>query len=229
MADIWLLSPAGEAADLAYLLEDGGHSPRPLPEEPPHAGLRAAAEQVHRFRWVAGATPRALRRLLEAVSTARTRASLSSARWLVCDARSVAALARRGLLAQRCELGELGASLAAVAEAGDEVLAVLEGDEALAGRAELAAAGATLTEVCLPAAPSLPGPLASVAVVHSVIAAERLADWADGGGLASCRVVASAPVVAAALEALGVPVHRVAASAEPWAVAEAALSALAPA
>lgn len=226
MAGIWLLTPPGEAVDLVYLLEDGGHVPTPLPEEPAHAGLRAAAEHVGRFRWLAASSARAVRRLLEAVSASRTRASLSAARWLVCDERSVAALERRGLAAQRCERAELGATLAAVVEAGDEVLVVLDGDEALAGEGGALAAGATLTRVSLPQAPQLPEAPASVAVVHSVFAAERLADWAGSGGLGGCRVVATAEGVARALEALGVPVHRVATSPEPWAVAEAALGAL---
>lgn len=226
MAGIWLLTPPGEAVDLAYLLEDGGHEPTPLPEEPPHAGLRAAAEQVHRFRWLAGSSPRAVRRLLEAVSHSRTRAGLSTARWLVCDARSLAALERRGLSAQQCERAELGATLGAVAEAGDEVLVVLDGEAELPGRSGVLSAGASLTEVVLPGAPELPRPPAPVAVVHSVIAAERLADWAGSAGLAGCRVVATGAAVAQALEAMGVPVHGVAQSPEPWAVAEAVLGAL---
>lgn len=228
MAGIWLLTPPDEAVDLAYLLEDSGHAPTPLPEEPAHAGLRAAAEQVHRFRWLAGNSPRAVRRLLEAVSHSRTRAGLSTARWLVCDARSLAALERRGLSAQQCARAELGPTLAAVAETGDEVLVVLDGEGELPGRSGVLGAGAALTEVVLPEAPELPRPPAPVAVVHSLIAAERLADWAGSAGLAGCRVVATAEPVARALESMGVPVHGVAQSPEPWAVAEAVLGALSP-
>lgn len=223
MARVLLLCPPGEAADLRFLLEDAGHEVAHAAEAPLPPALIAAAEQVQRFAWRVPTSAPALRRLLEAVSLARTRGALSAGRWVVCDDAASAALERRGLSGRRALPAELDATLAAVVEPGEEVLLVAEGSPP--PLVETLATGARVTALGLEAAAPVEGGARAV-LVRSVLAAERLAELARTGAGLPEAVVAAEPSVAEALRALGLPVAAVAERADAGGMADAALRVL---
>ena len=100
MAQVLLLTPPEQAADLAFLLEEEGHEPcfwpvLGAPGEVP-LGLRAVAEHVHRLTWVVAIGRAPLRAFFEAVNQAGTRASLRKLQWLAADAATARAIERQG-------------------------------------------------------------------------------------------------------------------------------------
>jgi uroporphyrinogen-III synthase len=217
---VLLLCPPGEAADLRFLLEDAGHEVVHAPGREPTVALLAAAEQAGRCAWLVATSASALGSFLEAVSRVRGRAALAGCRWVVVDAASAAALERRGLAARRVVLEELDGTLAALFEAGDEVLLVSTGRGL--SLHETQGAGARVTSIVVEA----PAPLevgVDLVVVHSLLAAERLADRRpEEGGLAPA-FVASEPLVAEVLRTLGLPVVAVADGPDAGSLADAAL------
>jgi uroporphyrinogen-III synthase len=148
--------PRERAEELCFLLEDEGAEVVALPmlelgppEDP--RPLRAAAEQIHRFAWVAFASPTAVERLLEAVREAGTLERLRRLNVAVVGPRTAKAAADAGLDVQveapAATGGDLGKTLAARLEVGGEVL-LPAAQEGLAELEEgLRAAGASVVRV----------------------------------------------------------------------------------
>jgi uroporphyrinogen-III synthase len=219
--------PRARAEELCFLLEDEGAEVVALPMleiEPPRdaRALRAAAEGVGRFAWVAFASAAGVEALVEAVRTAGTTAALRRLKVAVVGPGTARVARAAGLEVALEGKGGTGAAL------GEELVARLRpGEEVLLpaaeeGRPDLetALAGALVTRV---------------AAYRSTPAAVEDAVWADlrtrppavvlfasprtaaafleAGGrplLGQARAVAIGPTTASALDALGVPVARVA-------------------
>jgi uroporphyrinogen-III synthase len=240
--------PRDRAADLCFLLEDEGAEVVHLPLlelTPPsdERGLRSAAEQIHRYAWVAFASPSAVDALWEACREAGTQARLSVARLAAVGPGTARALESRGLTVT-CTAGEsTGAGLyAAMREAlrpEDEVLlpAAEEGRRELED--SLVQQGVRVTRVAAyRSAPTarddsvLAGLLAEpprVAMLGSPRTAEALAEQlgAHGPGwLAAVKLVAIGPTTAKALEDLGWVAAGVAERPTPEGLVDAAVRAL---
>lgn len=256
MARVLLLSQPLEAEALSFLLEDEGHEPAFLPVLPsletPHAGLRAAAEQLGRFTWAIVTDRPALRLLLESAQHARTRLTVARTQWLVADAASALAVERQGGVARVPADLKWTHALSGLLSSDDEVLvlsvgaapeAVLEALDSVGARATVLELSAVETVATRP----LPSPV-DLVVVHSPAEADEFVwltrgethavsdaccstphhidapRWVEG---ARARLVASTAATADVLRAAGLEVFAVAQSTAADGVADVALRALA--
>lgn len=218
--------PRARAEELCFLLEEEGAEVVALPMldiEPPTdlRGLRAAAEGLARFSWVAFASAAAVEALVEAARTAGTTAALRKLKVAVVGPGTARVARAAGLEvaleAQGGTGGALGEELRPRLQPGDEVLlpAAEEGrpelEQALAGAVTRVAAYRTTRPAVEDAvwADLRTRPPAAV-----LFASPRTAEaFLEAGGrplLARARAVAIGPTTASALGALGVPVAGVA-------------------
>lgn len=237
--------PRERAEALCFLLEDEGAEVEALPLLellPPTnpAPLRAAAEQVGRYRWVLFTSPAAVEALAEALREAGTLSRLSSVKLGAVGPRTAHALEALGLqvavVAERTTGLGLAEALRQDLRAGDEVLlpAAEEGrrelQEALEGE------GIPVTRVAAYRAEQLALPaevrvrLAARPPDVVVLASPRTAEalWEMPGGaelLTRARVVAIGPTTSAAVQALEVPVAAVARTPTPEGLLEAVVAA----
>jgi uroporphyrinogen-III synthase len=237
--------PRERAQELCFLLEDEGaevlHVPL-LELAPPEdrRPLLAAAEAIHRYKWVVLASPSAVEALLEAVREAGTLERLGAVRLAAVGPRTARALEGYGLrvAVQPAEgRGEaLYAAMSAHLEPEDEVLL----PAAERGRRELEEAllehGVRVTRVVAYrslAAPLPPEDLAQleqsppdVVLFASPRTAEAFLEAVGPERLGGARVVAIGPTTASALEQLGLAVAAVAAQPTPEALVEATIRAI---
>jgi uroporphyrinogen-III synthase len=251
--------PRGRSEELCFLLEEEGAEVVALPMlemEPPKdaRGLRAAAETLSRFAWVAFASAAGVEALAEAARAAGTTAALKRLKVAVVGAATARAARAAGLEVTLEAQGgtglSLGAELAPRLHPRDEVLL----PAAEEGRHELEAA---LLDAQVPrAAPGAgaQGPSATVtrvAAYRSAPLAVAEGVWADlrtrppaavlfasprtaeacleAGGrpvLGLSRAVAIGPTTATALAALGFPAAGVAERPEAAGFVEAAVRAI---
>ncbi|HXX32201.1 MAG TPA: uroporphyrinogen-III synthase [Myxococcaceae bacterium] len=220
--------PRARAEELCFLLEEEGAEVLavPLLEVVPPSddrGLRAAAERLGRFAWVAFASAPAVEALVEAARTSGTLGALRRLRVAVVGPGTARAARAAGLEVTLEGAGGTGAAL------GEELLGRLApGEEVLLpaaeeGRPELEMALAGTAPVTRVAAYRTERQAVGDGVWSDVLqrppgvvlfASPRTAEaFVEGGGrpvLGSARVVAIGPTTAAALGALGVPVAGVA-------------------
>jgi uroporphyrinogen-III synthase len=238
--------PRERAQELCFLLEDFGARVLALPIleiAPPRdpRPLRAAAERLERYAWVAFASPAAVGALVDAAREAGTLDRLRHAHVAVVGARTSGAAKSVGLtvdLEGSATGATLAAQLASRVQPGDEVLlpAAEEGRPEL--EEGLRAAGVDVTRVCAyraDRAPLDPGQLAAVraeppdlVLFASPRSAEAFLDaTADEGRawLGAARLVAIGPTTRAALETLGFQVAAVAEAPTPDGMAQAAVAA----
>lgn len=217
--------------------------------------LRAAAEQVGRFNWVVITNRPVLRVFLEAINAAGSRSALQRVRWLAGDAATARAIERLGGEVRVPGDGKWTSAVSGLLESGDDVL-VLHADalpEILEEALEAAGVRVTALQVEVPTASAGDrAEDAEVVIVHSAAAGEAWAEATLGelrhvhdqyccgphghrhGAAAgpsvvvseALRVVATSASAAAALQELGVKVHRTASAQAADAVVDAALSAL---
>lgn len=260
MAQVLLLTPPEQAADVAFLLEEEGHEPcfwpvLGAPAELP-AGLRAAAEHVHRFSWVIALGRDPLRAFFEALRAAGTRAALPKLQWLAADAATARAIERQGGVVRVPGDGKWTSAASGLLTSDDDVL-VLHGGEAPEVLFEaLEAGGVSFAQVAVPPRASSERPPEAarqqrVVIVHSAAAGEAFIELTQGlldapavapqccGPTAQgpderarrllppgLRLVATSPIAAEALRALGVEVYVTAAHPAADAVLDATLRAL---
>ena len=231
--------PRQRSQELCFLLEEEGAEVLALPmlevEAPSDGrGLRAAAETLGRFSWVAFASPAGVEALAEAARLAGTVAALRRLKVAVVGAATARAARAAGLQVTLSSLGGTGSAL------GEELAQkLLPTDEVLLpaaeeGRPELQealTAGAAALAAPLADQPARPAPgLTRVAAYRSTRLQVAEAVWADlrsrppaavlfasprtaeafleAGGrpvLAQARVVAIGPTTAGALASLGFP------------------------
>jgi len=172
---ILVTRPRQRCEELCFLLEEEGAEVVALPMlelEPPSDGraLRAAAETLGRFSWVAFASPAAVEALVEAARVAGTGAALRRLRVAVVGAATERAARAAGLEVQlRCEGGTgaaLGRELAQRLLPEDQVLL----PAAEEGRLELEEALAEAATAPEPQAPSPQAPPPSPPAVTRVAA-----------------------------------------------------------
>jgi uroporphyrinogen-III synthase len=236
--------PRPRSEELCFLLEEEGAEVVALPMlelEPPtdDRALRAAAETLGRFAWVAFASAAGVEALVEAARVAGTAAALARLKVAVVGAGTARAARAAGLkvtLQSEAATGAgLGAELASRLLPGEAVLLPAAED----GRPELEAAlSEAAVALMLEPVGGLPGPTSPVVRVAAYRSTPRsVADgvWADlrlqppaavlfasprtaeafveAGGrqvLAEAPAVAIGPTTATALEALGFPAAGVA-------------------
>lgn len=259
MAQVLLLTPPEQAADVAFLLEEEGHEPcfwpvLGAPVELP-AGLRAAAEHVHRLTWVIAIGRPPMRAFLEALNGAGTRGALKKLQWLASDAATARAIERQGGVVRVPGDGKWTSAISGLLTTDDEVLVVHQGDAPEILFEALDAAGIGFSQVVVPAEPPSQAAVAldaqRVVIVHSAAAGEAFLELTQGtppaadAGPQCCgptphvhaeapaplvvpglRLVATTAVAAEALRALGVEVYATAAGPSADAVVDAALRAL---
>ncbi len=247
--------PRGRSEELCFLLEEEGAEALALPMlelEPPSdgRGLRAAAETLGRFSWVAFASSAAVEALAEAARTAGTVAALKRLKVAVVGAGTARAARAAGLeVTLECRQGTgatLGQELAPRLQPAEEVLL----PSAEQGRPELEAA---LVEAASgpPGAGSLSPSVTRVAAYRSTPLPVADAVWEDlrarppaailfasprtveafleAGGrpvLEKARAVAIGPTTATALTAFGFPPAGVAEQPKAVAFVEAAVRAI---
>lgn len=228
---VWLLCPRAHAEALAFLLEEEGLLPVFVPvldAGAPEDGraLASAAEQLHRFPWVAPDAPQAVRALLENVRASGTRAALERVRWLCAADDTARAVERSGFASHLAAPGRPDAWRTVVGE-DDEVLALHEAGsvpawiDGWAGpvttvRAWSRRQGPAFDEVAAP----------DVVVVRSPVEGEALALALPPGRLAALRLVAAGPSTAGVLKELGAGVCVVATTPATDGVLDATLRAL---
>ena len=187
MAQVLLLTPPEQAADLAFLLEEEGHEPCFWPvlgapaELPP--GLRAVAEQVHRLTWVVAMGRAPLRAFLEAVNGAGTRASLRKLQWLAADAPTARAIERQGGTVRVPGDGKWTSAVSGLLTGDDEVLVLHAGEAPEILLDSLDAAGVGFTQVAVPAtveAKDFTPVDHRVVIVHSAAAGEAFVELTQG-------------------------------------------------
>ena len=237
--------PRERAEELCFLLEDEGahvlHVPllELLPPEDPRP-LMAAAESIHRYKWVVFASASAVEALMEALREAGTTEVLARTRLAVVGPRTARAVEGHGLTVAAESPGGTGEGLAELMrpalDAEDEVLL----PAAEEGRRELEDAlrehGARVTRVTayrsraatLP--PEAQALLAAsppdVALFASPRTAESFLEAVGAERLAQARLVAIGPTTASALEHLGLAVAAVAERPTPEALVEATIRAI---
>jgi uroporphyrinogen-III synthase len=211
--------PRARSEELCFLLEEEGAEVVELPMldfEPPKdgRGLRAAAETLSRFAWVAFASAAAVEALAEAARVAGSSAALSRLKVATVGAGTARAARAAGLEVTLAAVGGTGASLgrelAPLLLPGDEVLL----PAAEEGRPELALALAEATSAPAGAAASpfgAAGPggptLTRVAAYRSAPRAVADAVWADLRARPPAAVLFASPrTVEAFLDAGGRPV-----------------------
>lgn len=186
MAQVLLLTPPEQAADVAFLLEEEGHEPcfwpvLGTPAELP-AGLRAVAEHVHRLSWVIALGRGPLRAFFEAMHGAGTRPALRKLQWLASDAATARAIERQGGVVRVPGDGKWTSAVSGLLTSDDDVL-VLHGGEAPEILLEaLDAAGISFAQVAVPSASrAAPQPEAQrVVIVHSAAAGEAFVELTQG-------------------------------------------------
>jgi len=224
--------PRGRAEELCRLLEAEGAEVvslpllELLPPENPEP-LRRAAQQIHRFRWIAFSSPAAVEGLVEAAREAGTLDALKRSRIAAIGRATAEAIRQEGLTVERQASAGTGSGLFdalrdAIA-ASDEVLlpAAQEGRREL--QELLEHAGVKVTRV--DAYRSIHNPLEPTVVAGLKAHPPRLILFAsprtaqafleafrqDGREwLSGAEVVAIGPTTASALQALGVRVSAVA-------------------
>jgi uroporphyrinogen-III synthase len=247
MKRVLLLKSRAACEPLSFLLEEEGLEPLHLPllevtwpEDP--RGLRAAAEGIGRFRWIAADAPQAVRVLAEAIASAGSARALFSVQWLAPDEATARAISRHGWIPRVVQAPEddgcgHGAHLHAHPHApwGALVQSVLSDDDVLVVHEAGAEPGwvellreARGQVVCVGAwvrgaPPSLEAAPDAI-VVDSPTAAEALLE--RHLGLRDAPLVAVGPATAQALKALGASQVILAASPGTEAVFDAALVAL---
>ena len=240
--------PRERAGELCFLLEDEGAEVvsipllELLPPEDPRP-LRAAAERIQRYAWIAFASPGAVQALVEASREAGSSEQLQRTPVAAVGPKTAQAAREYGL---RIELQAAVATGAGLAEAlkdryqpEDEILLpIAEG-----GRTELfdalSAAGARVTrvvayrsvnaEVDAAVLESLAGAPPDVVLFGSPRSAEAFLERAGERGrevLAQARRVAIGPTTAAALEGMGFPPTAVARRPTAEGLLEAAIAAV---
>jgi uroporphyrinogen-III synthase len=230
--------PRARSQELCFLLEEEGAEAVALPMlelEPPTdaRGLRAAAETVGRFSWVAFASPAGVEALTEAARTAGTTATLKRLKVAVVGAGTARAAGAAGLeVTLECHGtgATMGEALAAKLNPGEEVLlpsaehgrpeleAALQ--EATAGHSRPGSPAPAVTRVAayrstpLHVADSVWEDLRARPPAAVLFASPRTAEaFLDAGGrpvLEKARAVAIGPTTASALLALGFPAAGVA-------------------
>jgi len=224
--------PRGRAEELCKLLEAEGAEVVALPllelvppenQEP----LRRAAEQIHRFRWIAVSSPAAVKALAEAARQAGTISQLGRSRIAAIGRGTAEAVRQQGLAVEREASASTGSglfdSLRDAIAPSDEVLlpAAQEGRREL--QQLLERAGVKVTRVDAYRAIHHALDLATVAALRSspprlvLFASPRTAQaFLEALGeegrqwLSGAAVVAIGPTTAAALAMLGVRVSAVA-------------------
>jgi uroporphyrinogen-III synthase len=250
--------PRVRSEELCFLLEEEGAEVLALPMlelEPPTdaRGLRAAAETLSRFAWVAFASAAGVEALCEAARTAGTTAALKRLKVAVVGAATARAGRAAGLqvtLEARGGTGlALGAELAPRLRPGEEVLlpsaeegrleleaALLDADAAGAAPGSGPPASATVTRVAayrsapLGVAEGVWADLRTRPPAAVLFASPRTAEaFLEAGGrpvLGLSRAVAIGPTTATALAALGFPAAGVADRPEAAGFVEAAVRAI---
>jgi uroporphyrinogen-III synthase len=240
--------PRARAEALCFLLEDEGAEVIALPlleflppDDP--RPLAAAAEQIHRYRWIMFASPSAVHGLLEAVREAGTRARLGLVK-LACVGPATAAAVRAAGLEVTLE-AERSTGLGLFDRAKDDLQ---PGDEVLLpaaqeGRPELEEAlrefGAHVSRVAAykSVASSLPPQVLEALRQHppavALFGSPRTVDAFLASSpeialevLRTSRVVAMGPTTAAALESRAVPVAAIAGDPSAEGLVDAAVRAL---
>lgn len=236
--------PRDRSEELCFLLEDEGaevvHVPL-LELRPPEDArpLAAAAESIHRYRWVVFASPSAVDALLEALREAGTLEHLPRVKLAAVGPRTARTLEGYGFKAVEPPEATglaLYESLRAELEPEDEVLL----PAAEQGRRELEDAlrehGVRVSRVT--AYRSTPTPLPEealaqlrqappdVALFASPRTAEAFLETVGREGLGKARLVAIGPTTATALGRLGLEVAAVAERPTPEALVEAAIRAI---
>jgi uroporphyrinogen-III synthase len=247
--------PRVRSEELCFLLEEEGAEVVALPMlelEPPRDArpLRAAAETLSRFAWVAFASAAAVEALSEAARTAGTTVALKRLKVAVVGTATGRAARAAGLQVTLEAQGgtglSLGAELAPRLLPGEEVLlpAAEEGRpeleaallEAQTTPASLALASATVTRVAayrsapLGVAEAVWADLRNRPPAAVLFASPRTAEaFLEAGGrpvLGLSRAVAIGPTTATALAALGFPAAGVAERPEAVGFVEAAVRAI---
>lgn len=258
MARVLLLTPPEQAADVAFLLEEEGHEPCFWPvlgaSAELSAGLRAAAEHVHRFTWVIALGRAPLRAFLEAVNRAGSRRALAKVQWLASDAPTARAIERQGGTVRVPGDGKWTSAVSGLLTSDDDVLVLHGGEPPEILLDSLDAKNVSFTLVAVESAARaqpLPEDTHRVVIVHSAAAGEAFVELTSGlamstANAAQCcgpehphvhpvarsvvteglRIVATTPAVAEALQSLGVEVYATASAAAADAVVDAAIKAL---
>jgi uroporphyrinogen-III synthase len=240
--------PRERARELCFLLEDCGAQVMSLPLlelVPPDdvRPLRAAAEQLQRYRWVLLTSPSAAQAIVEAAREAGTRDRLAQVKVAVVGQGTAKAAAALGLEVSLVSPVGTGSGLFEAMQGSlgpdDEVLLPV----AQEGRRELfdalEAAGVRVTRVAAyrsagkpvdePARRELAAFAPQVVIFASPRTAEAYLEATGDEGralLARARLVAIGPTTAAALVALGLPAPIVAESPTPPALVDAAIGAV---
>jgi uroporphyrinogen-III synthase len=237
--------PRERAEALCFLLEDEGAEVLHLPVlelRPPEDGrpLAAAAESIHRYRWVVFASPSAVEALMEALRQAGTTQRLSQVKLAAVGPRTARALESYGLtVSVQPEEGRgfaLYGALSPHLEPEDEVLLPAAED----GRRELEDAlrehGVRVARVTAYRSTQVPLPAEAVAGLEDtppdvvLFASPRTAEaFLDAVGverLGRARVVAIGPTTASALGHLGLEVTAMAEHPTPEALVEATVRAV---
>jgi len=231
--------PRERAQELCFLLEDEGARVTALPllELAPPADprpLRAAAERLGRFDWVAFSSPSGVAALVDAAREAGTFPQLRRARLAAVGPRTARALKAHGLQVERGADAGGGAALAeamrGALQPGDRVLLPAAEDGRTELQAALEDAGAEATRVCAYRSVKAeldPELLSSLerdppALAFFALGAERALAL-----LASAASIAIGPTTRAALDELGAPRPATAARPTPESMVDAAAAALA--
>jgi uroporphyrinogen-III synthase len=237
--------PRERSEELCFLLEDEGaqvlHVPllELLPPEDPRP-LAAAAESIHRYRWVVFASPSAVEALLEALREAGTVEHLGRVKLAVVGPRTRRAVEGYGWKVSAEPAAGTGLALyealRAELEPEDEVLL----PAAEQGRRELEEAlrehGVRVTRVTAYRSAPTPVPPEALALLQeappqvalfgSPRTAEAFLEAAGRERLDRARLVAIGPTTAAALRQWGLEVAAVAERPTPEALVEAAVRAV---
>ncbi|HVE86790.1 MAG TPA: uroporphyrinogen-III synthase [Myxococcales bacterium] len=242
--------PRERAQELCFLLEDEGARVTALPllELAPPADprpLRAAAERLGRFDWVAFSSPSGVAALVDAAREAGTFPQLRRARLAAVGPRTARALKAHGLQVERGADAGGGAALAeamrGALQPGDRVLLPAAEDGRTELQAALEDAGAEATRVCAYRSvkaeldPELLSSLERDPPALAFFASPRTAEalWDALGAeralalLASAASIAIGPTTRAALDELGAPRPATAARPTPESMVDAAAAALA--
>lgn len=256
MARVLLLTDAGEAEDLAFLLGEEGHDTVFLPvlaRAERSAGLRSVAETLSRFTWVIALDRAVLRAFLEVVNQSGTRSQLPRLQWLASDALTARVIERTGGLARIPFEGKWTAALNGLLNDEDQVL-VLHREpipELLIEGIDAVGAQHVAVEVQVDEQPIEANAIADarVVIVHSASAAEAWAELTRGEShepSESCcgpqkphhdspprlaaggalRVIAATAAAADSLRARGIEVHGVALDSSTPGVVDAAIAEL---
>lgn len=187
MAQVLLLTPPEQAADVAFLLEEEGHEPCfwPVLGAPcePSTGLRAVAEHVHRLTWIIAIGRRPLRAFLEALNAAGNRKALDKLQWLASDAPTARAIERQGGTVRVPGDGKWTSAVSGLITADDDVLVLHEGGAPEILLDALDASGVTFMQLEVPPPEHALTPLPSeqrVVIVHSAAAGEAFVELTRG-------------------------------------------------